>query len=67
MMDSQDCKQRREEVMRKAEQDRLARVLRGSRKRRGSGRASSVEWEPNRAVGRLRMLLRSERKEAFGG
>jgi hypothetical protein len=67
VMDSQDWKQRREEMIRKAEQDRLARVLRGSRKRRGSGRTPSVEWEPNRAVGRLRMLPRSERKEASGG
>jgi hypothetical protein len=66
MMDLQDW-ERREEMIREAEQDRLARVLRGSRKRRGSGQASSIEWEPNRAAGRSRKFLRSERKEAPGG
>jgi hypothetical protein len=62
MMDLQVWKQRREEMMHEAEQDRLARVLRGSRKRRGSGWASSVVWELNRSAGRLRKLLRSPNK-----
>jgi hypothetical protein len=67
MMDLQDWERRHKELIREAEQDRLARVLRGARKRRGSGRTLSVEWEPNRAAGRPRKLLRSERKEAPGG
>src|SRR3712207_7660703 len=38
MMDLQAWKQRREEMMGEAQQERLAKELRGSRKRRGSGR-----------------------------
>ncbi len=62
MMDLQIWKQRREEMMREAEQNRLARALRHSRKQRGARRASFLAWELKRIVGRLRKLLRSLRK-----
>ncbi len=62
MMELQIWKQRREEMMREAEQNRLAKALRDSRKRRGSGRASFLAWELKRIAGRLRKLLRSLRK-----
>lgn len=61
-MDYQIWKQRREEVMREAEQNRLAKALRDSRKRRGSGRVSALAWELKRIAGRLRKLLRTLRK-----
>ncbi len=48
--------------MREAEQNRLAKALRDSRKRRGSGRTSALAWELKRIAGRLRKLLRSLRK-----
>jgi hypothetical protein len=62
MMDFQIWKQRGEEMMREAEQNRLAKALRDSRKRRGSGTVSALAWELNRAAGRLRKLLRASRK-----
>ena len=43
MMDFEIWKQRREEMMREAEQNRLARASRESRKRCGAGRASFPE------------------------
>jgi hypothetical protein len=58
MMDFQMWKLRREDVMRQAEQSRLARALRGSRRRRGPGRASGIAWELERMAGRLRKLSR---------
>lgn len=69
MMDFQVWKQRREEMMREAEQNRLAKALRDSRNQPGAGRLSSLVWEIRRGVGHLRKLLRSlketdhERKE----
>jgi hypothetical protein len=62
MMDLQTWKQRREEMMREAEQNRLAKALRDSRKKRRIGannRASSLAWELKRLTGRLLKLLRS--------
>jgi hypothetical protein len=60
MMDLQVWKQRRVEMMREVEQNRLAKALRESRKRRGAeGGASSLAWELKRIVGRLLKLLRS--------
>jgi hypothetical protein len=61
MFDFETWKQHREELMREVEQNRLAKELRGSRKRRGSGRASSPLWELQRIVGRFLKLLRSLR------
>ena len=62
MMDFQIWKQRREEMMREAEQNRLAKALRDSRKRRGSGKVSALAWELKRIAGSLRKLLRTSRK-----
>ena len=61
MMDLQVWKQRREEMMREVEQNRLAKALRDSRKRRtgANNRASSLAWELERIAGRLLKLLRS--------
>ena len=60
MDDLQIWKQRREEMMREAEQNRRATALRESRKRRGAeGRASSLAWALERGAGRLLKLLRS--------
>lgn len=59
MMDFEIWKQRREEMAREADQNRLAKELRDSRERRGSGGASSVSWEVKRIVGRLRKRFRS--------
>lgn len=60
MMDLQVWKQRRVEMMREVEQNRLAKALRESRKRRGAeSGASSLAWELKRIVGRLLKLLRS--------
>lgn len=62
MMDFEIWRQRREEMMREAERNRLAKALRDSRKQRGSGRASSLAWELKRIAGRLLKLLRLLRK-----
>jgi hypothetical protein len=61
-MDLETWKQRREEMIREAERNRLAKELRASRERQGSGRASAPVWEPRRAAGRLLKLLRILRK-----
>ncbi len=61
-MDLQDCKQRREEMIREAEQNRLSKALRESRKRRGAGRESSPAWELKRIAGRLLKLSRALRR-----
>ena len=65
-MDMQIWKQRRQEMMREVEQNRLAKALRASRKkRRGAGRAWALDWglawELERIAGRLLKLLRSLR------
>ena len=57
-MDFEIWKQRREELVREAEQNRLAKALRQSHKRRGSDRTSSPVWELKRIGGRLLKLLR---------
>jgi hypothetical protein len=62
MMDLQDWEQRREEMLREARQNRLAKALRDSRERRDAGRASSsLAWELRRIAGRLLKLLRALR------
>jgi hypothetical protein len=58
MMDFETWKQRHEQMMRDAQQEHLAKALRASRKRHGSGGASSVSWEVKRIVGRLRKRFR---------
>ncbi len=63
MMELELAKQRREEMVREAEQRRLARAVRDSReRRRGSGLVSSLVWELKRDAGRLRKLLRYSRR-----
>jgi hypothetical protein len=59
MMNLQEWKQRREELMREAHEARLAKALRDSRKRRGAGPPSFLVWELRRGAGRLLKLLRS--------
>jgi hypothetical protein len=54
-------KQHQEELLREAEQNRLARALRDLRKRRGAGRASALAWESKRIAGRLLKLLRTSK------
>jgi hypothetical protein len=61
-MDFETWKQRREKMIREVEQNRLAKGLRASRKRHGSGRVSAPVWELRRATGRLLKLLRLLRK-----
>jgi hypothetical protein len=59
MFDFETWKQHHEQMVREVEQDRLAKALRDSRKRGGSGRASSPLWELKRIIGRLLKLLRN--------
>jgi hypothetical protein len=59
MFDLEVWKQRREEMVREIEQNRLAKALRDSRRRRGAGRVSALAWELKRIVGRLLKLLRN--------
>ena len=59
MFDLEVWKQRREEMVREVEQNRLAKALRDSRRRRGAGRVSALAWELKRIVGRLLKLLRN--------
>jgi hypothetical protein len=65
-MDLQLWKQRRVEMRREVEQNRLERALRGSPKRSGSVRASSPVREVERFAGPLRKLLRSPRSTRDG-
>jgi hypothetical protein len=58
-MDFETWKRRREEMIREAEQDRLAKEGRASRRRRGSGRVSAPVWELRKAAGRLLKLSRT--------
>ena len=66
MMDFEIWKQRRQEMRRELEHNRLAKALQDSRKkRRGAGRARplawALAWELKRITGRLLKLLRSSR------
>ncbi len=65
-MDYEAWKQRREEMFREAERSRLAKKLRDTRKRRGSGQASGrysgLVWELKRGMGRIGKLLKSVKK-----
>ena len=54
-------KQRREEMMREVGLNRLAKRLRGARKRR-AGLMSLLAWERKRGAGRLRKVLRTLKK-----
>lgn len=59
MMDFYIWKQRRKELVREAEQNRLAKALRNSRKRRDGNRTSALAWELKRIAGLLFKLLKS--------
>jgi hypothetical protein len=64
-MDFEAWKQRREEMIHEVGQSRLAKGLRASRERCGSGRASASLWELRRAAGRLLKLFRTLRKPDY--
>ena len=57
MMDYQLWKQRREEVMREVELNRLAKALQAACKW-GAGRRSALAWEMKRYAGSILKLLR---------
>ena len=60
MMSMEVLKQRREEMLREAELNRLKKVVRADRKRLiASGWASTVAWEGTRALGLLRKFFRT--------
>ena len=62
MMSVEVLNQRREEMLREAELNRLKKVVRADRKRPiASGWASTVAWEVRRALGLLRKFLRTPR------
>jgi hypothetical protein len=50
-------KQRRDEMMREAQQNHLAKGLRGSRGGRGVRLVAFLTWELERGAGRLRKLF----------
>ena len=58
LMSLEPAKQRREELLGKAERNRLVKALRAARKRR-AGRRSVLVWETKRYAMRLLKLLRS--------
>jgi len=61
-MDLRVVEQRREEMLREAELNRLKKALRAMRKRPAVSRvASTVAWELARADGLIRKLLRTLR------
>jgi hypothetical protein len=64
MMDLETWKQRRKEMLREAEKERLIKGLREARKLRGASFVASLTWEARRIAGRLRKHLRSWRKPA---
>ena len=62
MMSMEVLKQRREEMLREAELNRLKKVLRADRKGPSvSGWASTVDWEVMRALGLFRKFVRTPR------
>jgi hypothetical protein len=58
MMSVEVLKQRRKEMLREAELNRLKKVLRADRKGPIASGASTVAWEATRAVGLLRKFFR---------
>ncbi len=57
MLDSQLWKQRRGEMLREVERNRLVKALRATRRRR-TFRISALAWEIKRQAGRLFKFLR---------
>ena len=62
MMDLHVWKQRQEEMLREARQNRLAKALRNNRKRGGAGWSSVLAWELKSISGRLLKSLRTWKK-----
>jgi hypothetical protein len=63
MMSMEVLEQRREDMLREAELNRLKKVLRAHRKGPIASRwASTVAWEVTRAVGLLRKSFRTPKK-----
>ncbi len=60
MLDSQLWKQRRGEMLREVERNRLVKALRATRRRR-TGRRSALLWEMKRYAGCFLKLLRALR------
>ena len=56
MMDYEQWKQRRKEILHEAERNRLAKALRASGEQR-AGRRWAAGWGPRKLVGRLLKLL----------
>lgn len=65
MMDFDAWRQRHEEMVREAEQDRLAKVLRAGRTTR-AGRMFLLGWELRRMVGVLRKFAKATNKPKKG-
>jgi hypothetical protein len=64
MMSMEVLEQRREEMLREAESNRLKKTMRATRKRSAPSRlASTVAWELAWAGGRLRKLLRTPQND----
>ena len=59
MMDWEAWQQRREEMVREAELNRLAKALRAHRKETRGSRTSALAWELRRAAGILLKLVRA--------
>jgi len=57
MMDPQLEKQRRQEMLREVERNRMVKAMRTTRRRR-TGRRVALVWEMKRQAGRLFKLLR---------
>ena len=61
-IDPQLIKQRREELLREAEMDRLARALRAADNRRAHvKRVSALAWEWKRIAGRLLKIMKASK------
>ena len=60
MVDLEVWKQSREEMIREAERNRLAKRLRDSRNQSNSGPVFTLAWEIKRGAGNLLKLLRKE-------
>ena len=65
MMSFELAKQRREELLREAEMNRLAKRGRAAHKR-GAGRRSALVWEIKRHTGRLLKRLRKILRNVVG-
>jgi hypothetical protein len=65
-MEFQTWKQRREELLREADRDRLIRTLRRSRQRRRVGRLSFLTLRSKKAQAARRVATLQRRRDALG-